>query len=123
MFFEILQTRGSEPQSPQSSRRVQEIEVSAQFGRADRTRHAVARFEQRPIERFSVEGDQYAAFRDPFREGHKHGMLFAVLAHKKLFDFETACVPPRDAHHERVCAGSTREAGGFRVEEKPLSWV
>ncbi len=101
-------------------RRMQKIEMRAQFGRADRARHAVARFEKRPIERFSVEGDEHAAFRNPFRERHKHRMLLAVLAHEKLLDFKSARVPPGNAHHERIRSRSAREARRFRIEEKPL---
>ena len=47
-------------------------------------------------------------------------MLFAVLAHEELFDFEAARVPPGDADQERICARAAGDAGRFRIEKKPL---
>src|SRR5690242_19869106 len=50
-------------------------------------------------------------------------MLLALLAHKKLFDFEAARVPPGDAHEKRIGAGASGQSSGFRVEEKPLPGI
>ena len=47
-------------------------------------------------------------------------MLLALLAHEKLLDFEAARVPPGDADEKGIRASASREAGGFRIEEKPL---
>ena len=47
-------------------------------------------------------------------------MLFIEIAHEELLDLQASRVPPRDANHERIRAGAAREAGRFRVQEKPL---
>jgi len=47
-------------------------------------------------------------------------MFFRKIAHKELFDLQSARIPRRETNQESVCAGAARQAGGLRVEEKPF---
>ena len=67
VLFELREPHGPQPNPPQIARRMQKIEMRPQLGHFDLARHAVARFEQRPIERFAVERHQHAALGDPLR--------------------------------------------------------
>src|SRR5690348_4424226 len=102
---------------------MKEVDMRARRGNINCPRHAETSFEQRPVKRFSIESDQYAALGYALGQRDQHGMLLALLAHKKLFDFEAARVPPRDANEERIGASASGQSRGFRIEEKPLRGV
>ena len=123
MLFEFGETDGAEAQSPKIARGMQEIEMGAQGGRANHARHAIARFEQRPIEGFSVERDEDGALRDAFGERGEKRVLLALFAHEELLDFETTCIPPGDADHEGISAGAAGESRCFGIEEEPLRGI
>src|SRR4029077_19555976 len=50
----------------------------------------------------------------------EQGILLREVAHEELLDLQATGIPPRYANKERVRARAAREAGRFRVEEKPL---
>src|SRR5438132_635723 len=50
-------------------------------------------------------------------------MFLGEVAHKELLDLQSAGIPPCETNQKRVRAGAPREAGGFRVEEKPFFWI
>src|SRR5258708_37714297 len=82
--------------------------------------HAIAGFEQRPVERFAIECDQYPALGEPLRQRGQQRALLAEVTHKQLFDFESATLPPREADEKCVGAAPARQSRGFRVEKYPL---
>jgi hypothetical protein len=90
-----------------------------EFGHGDGARHGETIFEQWPIKRFSVEGNKHRPLGDALRQFLQQRMLFGKVAHKELLDLQAAGIPPRQANQKSVSAGASREAGGFRVEEKP----
>src|SRR5579863_6503305 len=118
--LELRQSHRAKLPAPQISRGMQEIEVRFRSGNFDFARHAEARVEQWPIERFAVESDEHAPLGHALGESVELRMFFAVLAHEELLHLEAAGVPPGDANEKSVGARAAGEAGGFRVEEKPL---
>src|SRR5690348_8624935 len=102
---------------------MEKIDVRARRGNLNCARHAVTSFEQWPVERFPIEGDEHAALRYALGQRHQQRMLLAWLAHEKLLDFEAARVPPGDADQEGIGASASREARGLGIEEKPLRGV
>src|SRR5579863_6942172 len=98
MPFQFSQTHRSEPRTPELSRRMEKIQVRGGEARSDGARHAEASFEQRPVETFTVEGDQDATFGKALIEREKKRMLLAEVAHKKLFNLQAPAIPPRQAH-------------------------
>jgi hypothetical protein len=121
--LEFGQPDGAELQSPQIPRGMQKIQMRAGCGSTNCARHAVARFEQRPVKRFAVEGDEHASLGHSFGESHEDGVLLALLAHEKLLDFEPTGVPPGYAYQKRIRPSASRKARGFRVEKEPLPRV
>ena len=55
MPLEIFKAHGTQPQTPELARRMQQVQM--QFGREcrDGSRHAIARIEQRPVKSFAIE--------------------------------------------------------------------
>ena len=47
-------------------------------------------------------------------------VFLGEVAHKELLDLQSTRIPPREANQKRVRAGAAREAGSFRIEEKPF---
>ena len=88
--------------------------------RRDLSRHAKPCFEQRPVERFAIERDQYPPFGHAFRQGHEQRVFLAVLAHEKLFDFQASRVPPGDAYQKGIRSGAAHQPGCFGIQKKPL---
>ena len=82
--------------------------------------HGEAIFQQRPIESFAVEGDEYGALRDARGKFVQQRIFLGEIAQKELLDLQAAGIPPGQADEERVSAGAAGEAGSFRVEEKPI---
>src|SRR6266702_6861516 len=97
---------------------MQQVEMRGQARRGDGASHGEAIFEQRPIERFAVEGDEYGAVGNAGCEFVKQGMLFGKVTHKELLDLQSTGIPPRQADEKSVRAGAPGEARRFRVEEK-----
>ena len=102
---------------------MQKIEMRGEARYGDAARHRESAFEQRPVEGFSVEGDEHGAGREAFRQFVQHGMLIAKIAHEKLLYLQAACVPPRDANQKCIGARPACQAGSFRIQKKPLFWV
>jgi len=50
-------------------------------------------------------------------------MFFREVAHKELLDLQSASIPPCQTNQECIRPGASREAGSFRVEEKPFFWI
>src|SRR5580692_9641997 len=96
-------------------RRMQQIEM--QLGRAcgDGARHAIARLEQRPVKTFPVEGYENRPLLHTLGKLEQKRVFLIQIAHEELLDLQSARVPPGDAHHERVRARASREAGSFRI--------
>jgi len=57
--FEFHEPHRTKPQFPQRARGMQQIQMCRQLWYGDGTRHSETIFEQRPIERFSVEGNEH----------------------------------------------------------------
>ena len=79
--------------------------MGSQYRRSG-SRHSITCLQQRPVERFAVEGYQHRTFRQPFRECRQQRALFTVFPHEQLLDFEAAAFPPRQADQKRIGAGS-----------------
>jgi len=60
--FEFREPHGTETELPQRAGGMQQIKVSGEFRRSDGARHRETIFEQRPIERFAIEGNQHRSF-------------------------------------------------------------
>ncbi len=118
--LQLRQSHRPQPQPPQIPGRVQKIQVRARRRRANRARHPVARFEQRPVERFPVECHEHRPLRHAFPERHEQRMFLAVLAHEKLLHLEPARIPPRQAHKKRIRPAASCQSRRFRVQKKPL---
>src|SRR5437899_1961413 len=88
--------------------------------RGDRSRHGEAVFEQRPVEGLAVKGEKHRAL--GYAGGHfiKQGILLREIPHEKLFNLQSAGIPPRQANEKSTRAGAAGEPGRFGVEEEPL---
>ncbi len=84
--FELDQTHGSKAQLPECPSRMQQIEMGREARDTDGARHREPIFEQRPIERFSIEGDEHRALGDMRGKLVEQRMLFAEVAHEELLD-------------------------------------
>src|SRR6202011_6138065 len=102
---------------------MEEIEMRAWSGESNLPAHAIAGFEQRPVERFAIECDQHPALGEPFRQRGQQRALLAEVTHEQLFDFESATLPPREADEKWVGAAPARQSRGFRVKKYPLLGV
>src|SRR5437588_10323023 len=98
---------------------MKEIEMCPWRGESDLPAHAIAGFEQRPVERFAVECDQHPALGEPLRQRGQQRALLAEVTHEQLFDFESASLPPREADEKCVGAAPARQSRGLRVEKYP----
>ncbi len=102
---------------------MQQIQVRRKPRHGDRSRHREAVFEQWPIERLAVEGDQYGPLRNARGDFVQNRMLLAEIAHEKLLDLQRTRVPPRQSNQKRVGTRAARQASGFRIEKKPFRWI
>src|ERR1700758_4257128 len=123
MAFKLRQPCRTKSQSPQVSCRMKEIEMCSGCRHRDLAGHAIAGFEQRPIEALPVERDEDREFRESFPQCKQQRALLAVLPHEQLFNLKSATFPPCQAHEKRICAAPTRKAGGLCVEKKPFAGV
>jgi len=57
--FEFHEPHRTEPQLPQRARGMQQIKVRRELRHRDGARHREAILEQRPIERFAIEGNEH----------------------------------------------------------------
>jgi len=57
--FEFHEPHRTEAESPQRARGMQQIQMCGQLRHSNGARHGETIFKQRPIERFSVEGNQH----------------------------------------------------------------
>src|SRR6266849_2876777 len=94
-----------------------------QFWHGDGARHREAALQERPIERFSIEGDEDGAFGETPRKFMKKGMFFSEITHKELLDLQAASIPPRQAHEKRVGSRATCKPGRFSVQKEPFSRI
>jgi len=74
---------------------------------SDLAGHAIAGFEQRPIETLPVERDDDWVFRDSLSQCKQQRALLAVLPHEQLFNLKSPTFPPCNAHEKRICAAPT----------------
>jgi len=65
--LEFHEPHRTEAKFPQRARGMQQIEMRRDLGRGDGARHRETTFEQRPIERFSVEGNEHRPRGDTLR--------------------------------------------------------
>ena len=121
--LQVLQAHRTEPQPPELARGMQQIQMH--LGRKGRhaARHAVARFEQWPVEAFTIERHQHGPLLHALGEFEQQRMLFIEIAHEELLDLQAARIPPRDADQKRIRAGASGKAGRFRVQKQPLFGV
>src|SRR4029077_1764003 len=99
---------------------MKKIEMHSWSGEGDLSAHAIAGFEQRPVERFAIECDQHPALGEPLRQRGQQRALLAEVTHEQLFDFESATPPPGEADEKGGGAAPARQSRGFRVEKYPL---
>jgi|SRR5579863_7958468 hypothetical protein len=99
---------------------MKEIEMCTRAGKRNLPAHAIAGFEQRPVERFAIECDQHPAFGEPLPQREEQRPLFAVVTHEQLFDFKSATLPPRETDKKRIGPAPTRKSGSLRIEKYPL---
>src|ERR1700719_2113976 len=99
---------------------MKEIEMCSWAGRRNLPAHAIAGFEQRPVERFAIECNQNPALGEPLRQRGQQRALLAEVTHEELFDFESATLPPREADEKCVGAAPARQSRSLRVEKYPL---
>src|ERR1700726_2759104 len=99
---------------------MKKVEMCPWTGRRNLPAHAIAGFEQRPVERFAIECDQHPALGEPLRQRGQQRALLAEVTHEQLFDFESATLPPREADEKWVGAAPARQSRGFRVKKYPL---
>jgi len=92
--FKFREPHAAQAQPPQRARRMQQVQVSRQLRGSHRAGHGKAIFEQRPVERFAVEGHQDLPFLYPFREFLKQGIFFREVAHQELFDLQSPGILP-----------------------------
>jgi hypothetical protein len=118
--FQYDEANRTEAKPPERAGRMKQVEMSRELGNLDRAGHGEATLEERPIECFAIEGNQDGTLRDARRELLEQRIFLGKIAKEKLFDLETAGVPPRETDEESVGAGAAGEAGGFCVEEEPL---
>src|SRR5947209_7064321 len=120
MAFKLGQPYRTKSQSPEVPCRMKEIEMCSGSRGRDLAGHAIASFEQRPIEALPVERDQDRVFSHSFSQGKQQRALLAVLPHEQLFNLKSPTFPPCNAHEKRICAAPTRKAGSFCVEKEPF---
>jgi hypothetical protein len=101
------------PEEPADDR--QQVEVPG-MQRRIRTRHAVARDEQRPVEAATVVRDEPAARRNPRGELGEECGLIGMIWEQELHLAEPAAFPPAQPDEEREGARRRRQARGLRVE-------
>ena len=102
---------------------MQEIEVDARDWRSNRSRHAIASFEQRPVERFPVERDEYRTLAQALGQRREQRMLFTVLTHEQLLDLQASAFPPCQADQKRIRSRPACESCRLRIKKKPLLGV
>src|SRR5438477_382319 len=102
---------------------MKEIEMRPQSRRRNLPAHAIAGFEQWPIERLSIEGNNNRALSDPLSQGEQHRAFLAVFAQEELLNLKAAVFPPRNTNEECVRAAPAGKAGRFRVQKEPLLWI
>ncbi len=65
--FEFHEPHGAQPELPQRARRMQQVQMRRQLRHRDGARHCETILEQRPIERFSIEGNEHWPLGDTLR--------------------------------------------------------
>ena len=120
MTFELRQFHRAKPQAPEIPCRVKEVEVGAQCRRRNGSRHPIAGFEQRPVERLAVERDQHRTLCQPLGKRREQRTLFAVLAHEQLLDLKPPAFPPCETDQKWIRSCPAGESRCLRVEKKPL---
>ena len=86
MALQLDKADGAEAQLPKRTRGMKKVEMRGEARRGNGARHGEAIFEKRPVEGFSVEGDENGTFGEARGEFVKQGVLFGKIAHKELFD-------------------------------------
>src|ERR1700688_1750561 len=89
-------------------------------GNANRSRHSKAALQKRPIEALSVERHQHGTLSEPARKFEQNPIFLSRIAHEKLFDLDSACIPPCQANQERQISPASDEAGRFGIQKEPL---
>src|ERR1700726_2737530 len=100
--FKFFETHRSKARPPKLACGMQQIKVQLGCAGQNSARHAVARFEQRPVETFSVEGYEHGALGHSLGQFEQKRMLLIEIAHKELLDLQSAGIPPREAHKECI---------------------
>src|SRR6266849_9928990 len=121
--LQVYETDGAEAQLPNRTSGMEEIEVCHKMWSCDGSCHRKTAFEQGPIERLAVEGEEHGAIGEPRSQLVQKRMFFGEVAHEELLDFEAACLPPSDPDEKCVRAGASGETGRLGVEKKPLGRI
>ena len=87
--------------------------------RALRAAHAVARFEQRLVERLAIVSHQHVELRQVFGQPPQQRGFVAVIAHEELAQPEAGGLDGADADQESAGAGAAGQAGSLGIEEGP----
>src|ERR1700680_2161244 len=82
--------------------------------------HSKAALQQRPIKALSVECNQHGMLPQPERKLEQDRIFLSRIAHEKLFDLDSACIPPCQANQERQISPASDEAGRFGIQKEPL---
>ncbi len=92
-------------------------------GNVNRSRHSKAALQQRPIEALSVERNQHGMLSQPARKLEQDRIFLSRIAHEKLFDLDSACIPPCQANQKRQISPASDEAGRFGIQKEPFLGV
>ena len=89
-------------------------------GNVNRSRHSKAAFQQRPIEALSVDRHQHGSLSEPARNFEQDRIFLSLIAHGKVFDLDSARIPPCQANQERQISPASDEARCFGIQKEPL---
>src|SRR5580704_16453999 len=92
-------------------------------GSVNRSSHSKAALQQRPIKALSVERNQHGMLSQPECKLEQDRIFLSRIAHEKLFDLDSACIPPCQANQERQISPASDEAGRFGIQKEPFLGV
>ena len=92
-------------------------------GNVNRSRRSKAALQKRPIEALSVERHQHGTLSEPARKFEQDRIFLGRIAHEKLFDLDSARIPPCQANQERQIFPASDEAGRFGIQKEPFLGV
>jgi hypothetical protein len=110
-----LKARVRQAMPEEAAHEQQQVQVAIQGGR-NAAAHAIARLEERPVERAAVVGDQAGARRNLAGQGIEQRRLLREIREEQLHEAHPIALPPADADHERHRSGRRAQAGRLGIE-------